>query len=252
MINFLKKDLQRAFSDRGFIVATIFLTVILIRAIILNSRFDGTMSSYEIILNAMAVSGFSPFAAVFPCIGYSNRFCDENTTNYNLFIKTRMGLKKYISVRMFTVGVSGGMVIAIPFCIVCSIAYMFGSSGVDGIQLFQPYQETLMEHYIIQYGDFFFASVKVLLGFLFGVLWAEVSLAVALISGSKYVASIIPFLIYECMWIGLQKYPLWNPIYLYRGDSIGNFFLSGIILTLYIIIVIVFIKIIVWRKINDR
>mgnify|MGYP000671230527 CR=1 FL=1 len=53
----LKQDMIRAFRTKGFWVAIIFLSGLFIHAIRANTNLDGSVSTYEIISVAMALSG---------------------------------------------------------------------------------------------------------------------------------------------------------------------------------------------------
>lgn len=78
---------------------------------------------------------------------------------------------------------------------------------------------------------------KVILGFLFGCIWALAGLAFAVWLPNKYVALIAPFVLYEAMWLALGKIPVLNPIYLMRGDDLNNYPLSGFMECIYILLV---------------
>lgn len=73
---------------------------------------------HEIIIDAMALSGFGPFAAVFPSLGYSSRFCEEYGSGYLRMITSRTSWKSYARTRMITVGFSGGVTVGFPFLFV--------------------------------------------------------------------------------------------------------------------------------------
>ena len=64
-------------------------------------------------------------------------------------------------------------------------------------------------------------AAKVVLGFLFGAAWALVGLAFAVWMPNKYVSLIAPFVLYQSLWILLDKSIL-NPVKLVNGDGIGH------------------------------
>lgn len=102
----LKQDMIRAFRTKGFWVAIIFIRAF-IHAIRANTNLDGSVSTYEIISVAMALSGFTPFAAIFPALGYSVVFCEEYHSGYLKMITSRMSWKRYGINRIIAVAVSG-------------------------------------------------------------------------------------------------------------------------------------------------
>ncbi len=121
-------------------------------------------------------------------------------------IYSRMLPGKYALTRIVTVALSGGTMLAVPFIIA------------------------------LNYGEWYIFLWKVILGFLFGCIWALAGLAFAVWLPNKYVALIAPFVLYEAMWLALGKIPVLNPIYLMRGDDLNNYPLSGFMECIYILL----------------
>ena len=96
---------------------------------------------------------------------------------------------------------------------------------------------TALVFYIENYGEWYIFLWKVILGFLFGCIWALVGLAFAVWFPNKYVALIAPFVLYEAMWLALGEILVLNPIYLMRGDDLNNYPLSGFMECIYILLV---------------
>ena len=67
-MRFFRQDIKRAFGGKGFWLSIVLLTAVFVRAIWLNTNFDGGVGMEEILTNAMALSGFTPFAAIFPVL----------------------------------------------------------------------------------------------------------------------------------------------------------------------------------------
>jgi hypothetical protein len=245
MVSFFKNDMKRAFGNKGFFVSVAMLLVILIHAIRVNVNFEGNPSTYEIISAAMALSGVTPFAAIFPVMGYSVAFCEEYHSGYIKMITSRINWKSFGIVRMITTGVAGGAVIALPFAAVNLIGYVCGKHGMPDTGL---YMGTRMQYYLENYGDGYILFGKVVLGFLFGVLWALVGLAFSVWCCNRYVSLIAPFILYEVMWLLLYNIQVLNPIYLIRGDDLNSYPLSGIVEILYIMVAIIIILIGLRRK----
>ena len=91
--------------------------------------------------------------------------------------------------------------------------------------------------YIEHYGEWYIFLWKVILGFLFGCIWALAGLAFAVWLPNKYVALIAPFVLYEAMWLVLGKISVLNPIYLMRGDDLNNYPLSGFMECVYVLLI---------------
>ena len=127
--------------------------------------------------------------------------------------------------------------LAIPFIIVLSIAYCFGIPGIPTGSDEGLMAGTALIFYIENYGEWYIFLWKVILGFLFGCIWALAGLAFAVWLPNKYVALIAPFVLYEAMWLALGKISVLNPIYLMRGDDLNNYPLSGFMECIYILLV---------------
>ena len=244
-MSFFKADFKRAVTNKGLIISILLLSIIFIHAIRVNVNFEVDVSTYEIIVDAMALSGFTPFAAIFPVMGYSVAFCEEYHSGYLKMMTSRMDWKRYGVIRMVTTGITGGTAIALPFAMVCIIGYLSGTHGMPDSGL---YAGTRMQYYLENYGDGYILVGKVILGFLFGACWALVGMAFAVWFCNRYVALLAPFILYEVLWILLYKYPVINPIYLIRGDDLNSYPLSGLMEIVYLLIAVV----ITWLGLKRR
>ena len=248
MRKILNLDIKRGIVNINWLTSVILLVIVLYRP--LRGCFDniGLMHVLEWVTLPMALSGFSVFAAVFPVLGYSNSFYNDYNTGYIRFILTRMSWKKYGIMRIISVGVSGGLTLGIPFTIIFIICYIVGDKGSLAGRL---YAGTHIELFVEQYGIVITLIVKVLLGFLVGALWALVGYCVSLFVLNKYMALVCPFVIYQFMWIILFKFPLFNPIFLMRGDDLDSYLVSGVMLIIYISLVCIMIMNKLNRRIQD-
>ena len=68
------------------------------------------------------------------------------------------------------------------------------------------------------YGGSLYVALKLVLGFLFGAVWALVGLVVSVLFTNQYITYIAPFVIYQILWFLLEGSAL-NPVYMLRGDS---------------------------------
>lgn len=236
MKRFFLQDLKRSFCNRGFGAGLFAVTWILVSAAF-HAPLDKSRSSYFIMTEVFAASGFGPFAAIFPGLAYASVFCEEYSSGYLKMIYARMLPKEFALTRIVTVALSGGTMLAAPFTLVLGIAYCCGIPGIP-----TGSDEGLMEGaklliYIEKYGDWYIFLWKVILGFLFGCIWALAGLAFAVWIPNKYVALIAPFVLYESMWLALGKVMVLNPIYLMRGDDLNNYPLCGFMECMYILLV---------------
>lgn len=227
MNGFLWKDMKRSFLNTGFFVGMAALTILLMAAVVMGAPLNRTRSSYYILANVFGASGFTPFAAVFPVLAYATRFCEEYQSGYYRMIFSRMSPLRFGSIRILTVSLSGGVMLAVPIAAVCIAAYIFGVSGVPQGSDEGLLDGTIMLTYVIKYGDWYIVAGKTVLGFLFGCVWALVGFMFAVWIPNRYVALIAPFVLYESMWIGLDGIIWLNPIRLLRGDDVGSYPLAA-------------------------
>ncbi len=234
MKRFFLQDLKRSFLNRGFFAGLFAVTAVLVSASF-HAPLDRSRSSYFIMMEIFAASGFTPFAAIFPGLAYASVFCEEYSSGYLKMIYSRMLPKKFGLIRIVTVALSGGMMLAVPFILVLGIAYRFGVPGIPSGSDEGLMAGTALIFYIENYGEWYIFFWKVLLGFLFGCVWALAGLAFAVWIPNKYVALIAPFVLYEAMWLALGNIPVLNPIYLMRGDDLNDYPLSGFMECIYIL-----------------
>ena len=236
MKGFFLQDLKRSFLSKGFLAGLFVVTWILVSAAF-HAPLNRSRSSYFIMMEVFAASGFTPFAAIFPGLAYASAFCEEYSSGYIKMIYSRMLLRKFALTRIVTVALSGGTMLAVPFIIVLSIAYCFNIPGIPTGSDEGLMAGTALMFYIESYGEWYIFLWKVILGFLFGCIWALAGLAFAVWLPNKYVALIAPFVLYEAMWLALGKISVLNPVYLMRGDDLNNYPLSGLMECIYILLV---------------
>ncbi len=235
MKRFFLQDLKRSFLNRGFFAGLLAVTWILVSAAF-HAPLNRSRSSYFIMMEVFAASGFTPFAAIFPGLAYASVFCEEYGSGYLKMIYSRMPPEKFGLIRMVTVAISGGTMLAVPFTIVLGIAYCFGIPGIPAGSDEGLMAGTALVFYIENYGEWYIFLWKVILGFLCGCVWALAGLAFAVWIPNKYVALIAPFVLYEAMWLALGNLPALNPVYLMRGDDLNNYPLSGCMECIYILL----------------
>ena len=88
MKSFWRQDLRRGFLNAGFFAGLLAATWILVNGSF-QSPLNRSRSSYQIIADIFAASGFGPFAAIFPGLAYASVFCERYTTGYlNMILST--------------------------------------------------------------------------------------------------------------------------------------------------------------------
>ncbi len=227
-IQFLWKDIKRSFTNIGFFSGSFGLGALLMYNFVTESFHSG--SPYYAIVNILAASGFVVFLPVFPVLGYASRFCEEYESGYYRLLLARIKPQKFAQVRISSVALSGGTIIALPYLLICLVAICLeapelaeaNSLGLDasGVNVLRVDSNIEMVFIGQTYGIGVMVAVKVLLGFLFGATWAIVGLAFAVWMPNQYVSLIAPFVLYESLYILLPNYL--NPALLVRGDDAGH------------------------------
>ena len=240
--SFFLQDLKRSIINPGFFVGIVFILIILLPPAVLDTPLDGTRSYLFGYGNVFHASGFSPFAAIFPVLAYATVFCEEHNSGYLRMILYRTGFADFMKVRAVTVAFSGGLMTAAPITAVCLIVYIGGAHGTPtGSDKDILFGSKIIEA-IARYGDWYVVSGKILLGFLFGVLWALVGFAFAVWIPNRYVGLLAPFILYDALWLFIG-YKSFNPVHLLAGDDVahGDYPLAVLINLLYIGITILVI-----------
>ncbi len=227
-MKFLWQDLKRSFANPGFFAGFFGLLALLAYNFITESLHSG--SPYFAIVNILAASGFNVFLPVFPVLGYASRFCGEYESGYYRLILARMCPQTFARVRITSVALSGGIVVAVPYLLVCLAAVCMASPeladagplGLDASGVNVLRVETNLEMVVIgqRYGVGVMVAVKVFLGFLFGAAWALMGLAFAVWMPNRYVSLIAPFVLYEALY--LLSPEILCPAVLVRGDDVGH------------------------------
>lgn len=221
MKSFFLQDLRRSIINPGFFAGIVFVLAILLPAAVLDTPLNGSRSYLFGFGNVFHASGFSPFAAVFPVLAYAAVFCEEHNSGYLRMILHRTGFAGFMRVRAVTVACSGGLMIAAPIAAVCLIVYMGGAPGIPADSDEGLLAGTKIIEAIIKYGDWYVVGGKVVLGFLFGALWALVGFAFAVWIPNRYVSLLAPFILYDTLWLFIGN-RFFNPVYLLAGDDVGH------------------------------
>ena len=229
--------MKRSFLNVGFFVGMVSVAALLMAAVAMGTPPERIRSSYYILFNVFGASGFGPFAAVFPVLAYATRFCEEYQSGYYRMIFSRMSPTRFGRIRICSVALSGGVMLAVPIASACIMAYILGVPGVPQGSDEGLLDGTIILTYIVKYGDWYIAIGKTVLGFLFGCVWSLVGFAFAVWIPNRYVALIAPFVLYESLWIALYQIIWLNPIFLLRGDDVGSYPLAAGVECVYIIAV---------------
>lgn len=176
----------------------------------------GRADTLYLITLPMATSMFGSFACVFPAFPYAFSFAEEYNSSFYRFALIRSGRKKYIWRKLFSVGISGGIMMVITFGFIFGIAVIAGVPTTEK-NVSEFYLNTVWYPYIAVWGGKFVLLLKIILAFLFGVAWSSICLTFTIGFLNRYVAFIGTFVLYQFLWQALSG-SIYNPVYLLRGD----------------------------------
>ena len=215
----------------------------------------GTQQPASDILNMYTVpfafSSFVIFAGLFPGLPYAYSYLEERNCGYIKFIQMRMSRKRYVGQKIFFTGLSGGAMMLFTTVLIYIVLDLI-SLETTPENYTQIFEILIWGPYMFIWGGRFVLMLKAILMILFGVLWSELALAISLLVHNKYVAFILPFIIFEALWI-IFKGSIFNPIYLIRADFENNVWVGApyLVLCLYIAIMLV-INVWLFRKQERR
>ncbi len=221
--SFLRQDVKRSFCNMGFAAGFLGLFALMCYNFVTESMTEEGF--YYAIVNLLAASGFTVFLPVFPVLGYASAFCGEYKSGYYRFILSRMSFRDYARVRIASVALSGGAIVAVPYLLCCLAALSLGVPEISESSLTLRVDVTTKMMGIAQrYGPGAVVAAKVLLGFLFGAAWALVGLAFAVWIPNWYVSLIAPFVLYGSLSVlfGYSGPRILAPQFLVRGDDFGH------------------------------
>ncbi len=202
--------------------------------------------------NVFALSVYIIFAGMFPGIPYSFSLLEERNSGYLRFILQRMSAKRYVRSKILTAGISGAVSTLIPYlALVVPVWIVTANSGVE------PYGDLSFvlqwQQVALAYGEWAVYVLRGLLMALFGILWAEVTLLLSLFVRNKYIAFVLPFVLFQLIWIIVPNSV--NPVLLIRSDAAADEAALGwsfFLFVLYSALVIIGIYFVFRRQVRNE
>lgn len=213
-------EIKRMFS-RPLLYVSLIVGVILINRPLLESMLEPVESASisQILSVPFAMSSFSPFAAIFCALPFADSFCEDFNTGYIRSVISRSGLKKYALARCLSVALSGGLVMAgIIAVTILHCGILADSPDTPETVEFMRNSIWMRSGIIFVMNGIPYLLLRVFFGFLFGCVWSLIGLLTSTILTNKYVTYIAPFVLYQMLWFVLNE-TMWNPVYMFRGDS---------------------------------
>ena len=234
-------ELKRAVCSWRMVLAVFLVLLILMNPFYMDVTFRNNMWSYmagydilDLITDPMALSGFTPFACIFPMIPCGTRFAEEYNSNYIRFTLPRSGRIRYISSKILTSLIAGGCVTASAFAILFIFLSIGGEPVTEETEISEFYLWTIWLPYARIWGGKLVLILKIILAFLHGAVWSLMALLVV---------------IYQVSW-NILSGSIFNPVYLLRGDMgvYSALYVPYLIQMLVILLLVVLNGVFLWRK----
>lgn len=207
-----------------------------------------------LMLNVFALSVYIIFAGMFPGIPYGFSLLEERNSGYIRFILQRISAKRYIVSKILTVGLSGAASTLIPYLVLVVPIRILTANSTIGYDSGGFADLTIWEKVSTSCGDDMVFLLRGILLVLFGILWAEVTLLLSLFVRNKYIAFVMPFVLFQLLWIFFKIRTL-NPVYLIRSDFTVyemSLFWPFMVFLIYIVLVIIGIYFVFRKQVRDE
>ncbi len=215
----LKNDLKRSLLNPGMALAIGITLLMFVESLYSNGLFPLKYSGGELLSNyqvPMALSSYVQFACVFPMLPYAFSYLEEKNSGYVKYILQRMSPMKYIVNKIFWCGISGGMACVVPSVFLFIYLNLISDPST---KVLAENVDMIWDPYCYIWGGNFVLLLKLVVLFMFGVLWAEITLLISLFIHNRYIVFVIPFMIYIMTWMLLPgNLDLFKEILYVRGD----------------------------------
>lgn len=198
----------------------------------------------------LGLSGFIPFACLFPVLPFGMSFAAEYESGYFRYLMIRDKRNGYIWNKIWRVAVSGGCMMTLAMGAVYLYAVIFGIPTMAD-NLTDVYLSTVWASVATVWGGKLVLLLKLILAFLFGMLWGNICLLFTVIYPNRYIAFVGTLILFQGLWNLLDSL-CWNPIYLLAGDfPYGALWIPYSIALLYVAVVVMLNRILMGRRLSD-
>ena len=180
-----------------------------------------------------SLCSYDVFAGMFPGLAYGSSLLEERNSGYLNYVKNRISLKKYMGYKVIATGVSGAVSTFIPYLSV-AVPFSFFTRN-SSVKFSKDFAALVWNRVITIWGEPAVYILRGLLMILFGILWAELALLLSMVIRNKYIVYLLPFVIYQILWIVLPHAV--SPIFLigYDFDYNNSLIQPYLLFVLYIV-----------------
>lgn len=219
MGNILRADLRRISTSWRLYVAILGSLALALHPVLLGWQDWAGSTPLTLFSLAMGMSDFTPHAAIFAVLPYAASFSTDWREGYAPAIVSRVGFRRYAWGRWASVALSGALAMGAMMAGVVAVCWTAaGQPDTAETAYFLDGGNWAVGNLPLAMGGLWFCLLRILLAMLFGSLWATVGLICgALLPSSRYLALVLPFLVYQGLWF-LAGDTLLNPVYYFRAD----------------------------------
>lgn len=246
----IKTELYRAFTGAGlYISAAIGLAICAVHFFVYlipaSELFEKSYSNPQPMIgfdwlfsawmggNSYNVCGYILFLLlpILSATAHADSFCADRASGYINGIISRVSRRDYYTAKYIASFVAGGTVIAVPLLLSLAISSMMLPSMIPQMSSGYPVGNQSIMCGLFYSHPYVYNFLYILIDFVFGGITAAVSLVVAVVSTSRILSLISPFIFYVffnsvCELFGAETYsPLY---YLVPGSGLGR---AGVIAT---------------------
>lgn len=202
-----------------------------------------------IFFNSVCTGTSCILALIYPMVAtlpYAASYSEAKRTGYINYEYMKVSKCKYVVTKILTVGISGGIAIAIPVFFILVLSLICKGSSIDNSTIISYI--THGEELFIQ-SPICYCLLYVVNSFICGFIFAVLGLTISTYTTSRFLVNIIPFgiFIFGAMFLANININL-NPINLLDINSYyeSNFLFSNV----YKIIILVVESLIIWKRVD--
>lgn len=231
----LRSELYRAIWNRSLLLAILLGFAALVYGLLeynqgphnLPGAHPFLYNAYDAVIWAQKgpISLLVPLVATLP---FADSFALDRVQNYLSYVLVRSSLRRYFISKFLTNLLVGGLAVALPLLIlfiITSITYPRGLLPIaESRAVVGGYPDGPMSHLYRLAPDWYILFL-VAIGFIFGAVYATLSLAISLITTNRYIILATPFLLYHLanFVLAILRLEVWSPPATFIPDAVqGN------------------------------
>ena len=235
MQGIMRVELRRAFLNRRFWIIGL-LTLLCLGAGWYRAGQITTITGLHpvnLLMNVLFYTPFALLAALFATLPFADSLLDDRSQGFVRYIALRTPYRNYLYAKGLAVGLAGGVSVGAALLLMLGLLFCggqvdLGNRAFVSLSTLAPTEPWGPLGWLYGVEPFYYLGYLLLSGFLFGVVYALVGLAVSTLIPNRYVALAAPLVIFQLFSYleerSLRWLPAWNPLYsLYPFEAYQGF-----------------------------